>query len=353
MTRRDWVLALAGLCNGLLPACTRSFADVAPAAPSPTLARQAVAEPRPSLVAQAESPYSQLPPLAMDKEIVPATPAAQGPDPVLAPQQESLPPATAAAQVFISTPTAPDPVPVQEPQPAQEPPVLAAFRCVLEHRPAEALNRLEPLDKGNQELLLCLLPLTARLGEESVRQAGSPDVAFLLDQLNNVEAPLRSRADLVIDKMCFCSQIQSFGVYEPLTEPYVFHPGERAMVYVELRNFSSQKQEPQPGQVTYVTRLETSAEVAHYKKKVWPQGPDRFVFHRAGPDVSRTLRRDYFDNCRFPVPDLPPGDYTLWIQVEDVPTKRTVRRSLDFRVTTNVGARGSSGEPGAIRMNSE
>jgi len=39
------------------------------------------------------------------------------------------------------------------------------------------------------------------------------------------------------------------------------------------------------------------------------------------------------------VPDIPPGLYTLWIQVEDRGTNppRTVRGSLDFHVTNLPG----------------
>jgi hypothetical protein len=31
---------------------------------------------------------------------------------------------------------------------------------------------------------------------------------------------------------------------------------------------------------------------------------------------------------------MPAGAYTLWLKVTDVPTGRTTRRALDFRVTT-------------------
>ena len=352
--RRDYVLALAaGLCNSLLPACTRSFADATPAAPPAVLSRAERTAPPPTALAQAGSPYHPLAPLTFPKEITNEPPAEQVNDPGPVQRTEALPPPDRAPEKFIATQMTPEPAPPAEQQPVKEPPLITALRCVIEHRSEEARNWLEHLDKGNQELLLCLLPLTARLGEESAQKADGQDVAYLVDRMESVLVPLRSRAELLIGSMCFCSQIRLFGDYEPLPEPYVFHAGERAMVYVELRNFSSQKCESRPGQVTYVTRLETSAEILHHREKVWPLGPERFVFHRDGPDVSRTLRTDYFDNCRFPVPDLPPGEYTLWIQVEDVPTKRTVRRSLDFRVTTTVGARDSSGEHGAIRMNSE
>jgi hypothetical protein len=70
---------------------------------------------------------------------------------------------------------------------------------------------------------------------------------------------------------------------------------------------------------------------------------NRLVFRQAfgdrdRQDVSRTPRHDYFNNYRFCVPDMPPGQYTLWIQVEDMQTRdRVARRWLDFPVTTVPG----------------
>jgi hypothetical protein len=58
-------------------------------------------------------------------------------------------------------------------------------------------------------------------------------------------------------------------------------------------------------------------------------------------DRSRTPRQDFFVNFHFHTPNkLPPGSYTLWVQVEDMTPApdgtrrppRVARRSLDFQV---------------------
>jgi hypothetical protein len=392
MTWRDWMLTMGvGLCSSLLPACAGPLTGA-----RPLPARMAASgesshavgaldatpgESAPYTVAAApSSPYHALPPMSPMQQVKPEKQVEQVKYPASSVSRATLSPAqtptdldpgvpavpTTQAPSAVELPaTTPSPLQAEDPpgsaplsspevKSAAEPALLTALRCFLENRPVEALTLLSHYDKANQELLLCLLPLAACLGEESLQKASPEEVSFIMDQLAGLQVALRPRTSLVIDKMCFCSQIKTFGAYDALPEDYRFHPGERALVYVELRDFSSEKRELAPGQVTYVTRLQSSAEILDYnKKKVWPQGSDRFMFRRDGPDVSRTLRHDYFDNCRFAVPDLPPGAYTLWIQVEDVPTKRTVKRSLDFSVTTNVGVRGSSGESGAIRLNSE
>ena len=162
----------------------------------------------------------------------------------------------------------------------------------------------------------------------------------MLEELNSVMMPLRSQAALVIEKICFCQRIETFGIYEPLPADHRFRPGDLVHIYAEVRNFSPRRVELPSGQVSYVVELASSAEIEDYAgNRVYPQ---EITFHRRKPDESRTLRQDYFDNYHFVVPDLPPGAYKLWIQVEDVGTRpsRKARRSLDFYVT-NLSARRS------------
>ena len=54
-------------------------------------------------------------------------------------------------------------------------------------------------------------------------------------------------------------------------------------------------------------------------------------------DSSLSPRQDYCHFGRFTLPNLPPGAYTLWLKATDVPTGRSARRSLDFRVGSPKG----------------
>ncbi|HZU36412.1 MAG TPA: hypothetical protein VFA18_10915 [Gemmataceae bacterium] len=219
---------------------------------------------------------------------------------------------------------------------APTPPLVEAMRYFLDNRPGEAMLCLKGYDKENQELLLLLLPLAARLAEGKLTAGNAQDTMYFYDQLNRMLVDLRPRLNLVIDKVCFCRDIRGFGMYRPMpNDPPTYPRGDRMDIYVEVRNFSSTRQIGEGGRTVYVTRLRTSAEILTRDKrmKVWPAGNERFVFHRDGPDVCQALRHDYFDHCYFTLPqELPPGSYTLSIQVEDVSTKRVAREALDFIV---------------------
>jgi hypothetical protein len=239
-----------------------------------------------------------------------------------------------------------------------DPPLVAALRALMEKRPAEALDLLKGYDKASQELLLCLLPLAARLTEGGLQQPNPGEMAAVLEQLRALERPLAERAALGIDKMCLCRKIDSYGVYQKVPDDWAYatgvgdQPGELVQVYVELRNFASKQQGN-----SYETCLASSLEIRDYRGTlVWRRD------FQAQPDHSHSPRHDYFINYRFAVPPhVPPGSYVLWIQVKDLtgqpgkdaPAYRTARRSLDFRVHGTGTGRGSWGEPGVVLKSGE
>jgi hypothetical protein len=204
------------------------------------------------------------------------------------------------------------------------------MRCYLKKRPAEAVVLLERYDKANQALLVCLLPLAARLAEAGDHRSDPREVGELLAQLDSAVDLLRPKAQLSIEKMCFCTDIRRYGVYEPLDEDHEFRPGDCAQLYVELRNFSSEQQGNE-----HSIRLASTVEILRFNREsVWRQvchGEDH-------PDRSKTQRHDFFNNYPFIVPNLPPGHYTLKLQVVDVPTSRPAERTLDFRVGPGRGS---------------
>jgi hypothetical protein len=237
------------------------------------------------------------------------------------------------------------------PEPAPEEPLVTALRCLLDKHPAEALEQIRHYDKSNQDLLMHLLPLAVRLTQGSIDNASPTELSLVLDQLRGLERPLTAKASLTITKMCLCRGIvDRFGIYERLPDDYAFaagsdnQPGERVLVYVEFRNFMTL-----PNNTKFETRLMSTLEIHDYQgHPVWRQD------FPTPPDRSQTPRQDYFINYKFWVPQrLPPGSYTLWVQVKDVtgqsgkelPAHRVARRSLDFRVTgqgTTRGPRGGS-----------
>lgn len=348
MTWRSGLLALwAGVCGTLLPACLSTPTQHTVALP-PDPQPAADAPARPAATAAASS-YHVLPapppPAERSEEEDAAETDRSGARPTAA---GLVPPAAPPADPAVELPAAVVVTKVAESghePPAKEnkdPALVTALREFLDKRPADAIGQLKDYDRLSQELLLGLLPLTARAGEGNLEKASPEQLAILLDQVDSLEAPLRVRAPLEIDKICFCRRIEAFGVYDQLPDEPAFQPGDWALVYVELRNFTCERRDGAAGLVSYGTRLVSAAEIRDYAgKKVWPSGPDQLVFRRKGPEESRTPWHDYFDNCSLRVPALAPGRYTLWIEIQDVPTKRTVKRSLDFRVSSSVPDRGS------------
>ncbi|HEV3235701.1 MAG TPA: hypothetical protein VGZ25_01855 [Gemmataceae bacterium] len=243
--------------------------------------------------------------------------------------------------------------------PPVEEPLVIALRCLFEKHPAEALEQIRHYDKSSQDLLMHLLPLAVRLTQNSLDNLNPTELSLILDQLRTLEQPIAAKASLTINKLCLVRrEAERFGIYEKLPDDYVYaagsgeQPGERVLVYAEFRNFLSL-----PGANYCETRLMSTLEIRDYQgHPVWRQD------FPTPPDRSQTPRLDYFINYKFWVPQhLPPGSYTLWVQVKDVtglsgkepPAHRIARRSLDFRVTSHGTTHGSRGGPGVALQSGE
>jgi hypothetical protein len=382
MTRHTWTLAaVAGLYLSLVPACIHQGAAN-------------VANPAPELVGTADGLYGGESPYQPIKPTPPGRPpqtGAAGPDVDVGAARVDPPPthlpdvapgAGTAPQVNAPAPTAGGPdrqvqqaqfpaeptglerntVPPQgagsppegpqvlvvpplkvskasaEQAPPPLPPVVEALNCLLQDQPREALASMKRYNGPNRELLLGLLALAARLCDSGGLERADPhDLAAVVHHLDRMEESLQPHAALVIDKLCICRKIRSFGDYEPYRPNHRFHPGERDFrLYAEVRNFTSVQS--QVGEQTfYKICLEISAQILDEQgKQVWPPQGGWRTFERHDDEPSRTQRHDYFDNCWFTVPELPPGDYKLWIMVKDQPTGRTAKRPVDLHVTAGL-----------------
>ncbi|HEX4588360.1 MAG TPA: hypothetical protein VH120_00400 [Gemmataceae bacterium] len=207
-------------------------------------------------------------------------------------------------------------------------PLLAALKCYLNKSPEQAAQCLESMDPADRDLLTALLPLAVRLGDGALKSADPQDLAAVVADVQALVGPLRERAALEVPKLCFCrpkATPAQFGRYEQIEENHRFRPGEVVGLYVEVRNIICA-----PNGADYRTQVAMSMEVHNEQgETVWRSDPP------ARPDRSLSPRQDYCHVGWFKVPsDLPAGAFTLSLKVTDVPTGRTARRSLDFRVTT-------------------
>lgn len=332
MTRRFWVLVLgAGLCGSLGSGCRHTVPDsslVEPCAkPAPASQERAgvPAAPQPPVIDKPPKPGPQSEPRPDNKVANADDPLKVDLLPPLDRRASSVPSATLLTE--IKPMDVPQTTSVQKPE--AESPILAAFRCYLDRRPADAIALLSGYDKTNQDWLLCLLPLAARMTEGSLDRVNAKEAAVLLDQLNGLAEPLRARAPLFIDRICFCKTIESFGNYEPLPKDHSFRAGELVHVYVELRNFTNVKIERGSNDVLFVPNLDSKIEISNFGGELMFTDAVR----RGPPERTSSPRHDYFDGYQFSLPPkLKPGSYTLRIVVTDVPTQRTNSKTLDFHV---------------------
>ncbi|MBY0522669.1 MAG: hypothetical protein K2R98_04700 [Gemmataceae bacterium] len=347
MTRRDSILTLAAGLLGLLTGCSRLQTVSNGELLSPETHKSASPADAVAMQQPAPSPYAPVPtptgprvdPRELPNLTGPAvTPAVVATEPAPEPRVQQAtfgerpPPAEFDPRKPLPATLErhPGPTLIPPPEAKPDPPLVGALRCLLEKRPADAMTLLKTYDKPNQEVLLAILPLMARLDANSLEKVDAREIALAIEQLETVIAPLRLRAALVLDKMCFCRKIDKYGVYEALPEGYAFRPGELVQIYVELRNFASPEHDR-----WFETRLASAIRLVRVdggkEEVVYQQG-----FHdRDHPDLSRTQRHDYFINYRFCIKEnIPPGEYKLYLRVEDVPTGRFTERALDVRLTT-------------------
>ena len=327
MTRRSRILTLLlGLPASGLPGCL--FSDGRDAT---TVAKDGAAPPG-GLVVDTPSPYHahRPPPSPPPHDDKPGVEQAHFPDAVT--------PGGSAPYVKINEPPPlppPEPTAVKVDKAPPEPRLVTALRDLLENRSATALEDLQTFDGASRELLLTLLPLAARISDGGLDRATPQETAVLVEQLRQVEAVLRPRAALTLDRVGLCRKINGFGDSEPWPEDHVFqaegddHRGDRMQVYVEVRNFTSR-----PREAAYDTSLAGVVEIRDFK-----QGIVSRIDFPACVDHSQTARQDYFINFQFHLPRLPEGRYTLHVLVKDVlapvagdAAPRSASRSLDFSV---------------------
>jgi len=327
MSVRDNLLALAWAVSACwLAGCAHTVA-VMPEDPASAQApaRTALASTkRPDIL---QSASADRPPTGSPFGISQVKSGQPAPEPVRSPPPAPLSEAPGPTRNTANALQSCDPPVQAKPSIPEDPPLVAALRCYFNQQPAEAVALLERYDKPNQELLLTLLPLAVRLSEKNVPQLSAQEAGLLLAQLQGIVQPLRTRADLVVSKLCFCKEIKNFGEYVPLPDNHAFHPGERVYVYVEVQNFASEPQGKHS-----VTRLASALEIRKYNNgdRRW-----REEFPKSDEaDVSLSARTDLFRTCSFSIPEnLLPGDYTLHVEIKDVLTNRVAKRTLDFRVS--------------------
>jgi len=342
MTRQTWQLIVGlGWCVSMLSACSPTSISSRCGWLHPDQApTQLTNNGQPPIQSAEEEsePNSPANPLPFPRIIPPPPPlqkpqdstAVVGPPPLVDLTKPSPPPKPSPN---------PDPNPAahQEVSPEFNNALVVALNYMLKGQAPKAMESLKAYSPATQEYLWELLPILECLDKKGDKPLTAVDILKLQKQLENLMQTLRSRADLVIDKMCFCECIKGYDNYEPLPEGYEFkptqgngkRPGDLVQIYLQLRNFGSKEDHGQ-----FITCLNSTVELHQMfgkeKRAVWTKN---FLTDRT-PLRNPTMRNECFTKHTFCAPEIPPGRYMLTVQVVDQTGQpyRTASKTIDFIV---------------------
>lgn len=132
----------------------------------------------------------------------------------------------------------------------------------------------------------------------------SAEAAAHLEAAQNA---LRERAELVVHNLAFCTEVTSYGVYQPFASTQ-FKPGQEVLLYAEIENLKSDHRTD-----GFYTALESSYEIVDAQAK----SMDTRSFG-VTQETCRNQRRDFFIRYQFFLPKtLADGAYTLKLQIKD------------------------------------
>jgi hypothetical protein len=136
------------------------------------------------------------------------------------------------------------------------------------------------------------------------------------------EEQLAALANLEILNLCFCTEVDSFGVVTRFPK-YEFSPEQEVLLYCELENFVSR-----PVRGGYETRLQGSYQIV--------DSAGHKIADQALPedsDVCANRRRDFYIAYHLFMPQrIGPGQYQLRLVIEDMQGNKYGQSQLDFRI---------------------
>ena len=151
-------------------------------------------------------------------------------------------------------------------------------------------------------------------------------------ELRKANRYLGSLADLTVSNMTFCRRVTSFGIFEEFDE-FEFAAGQTTLVYVELENYRSE--DTARGQ-----RISFGGSYQIYDSHghTWA---DRELAEYE--EHAKQSRRDFFLHYRIAVPQqLPPGEYTLQLSIEDNVSHQIAQSQIQFEVVNRQQTKSTS-----------
>ena len=208
--------------------------------------------------------------------------------------------------------------------PARESILLEFMRYYLAKRPDEALAQLSGYDETRQRLLLGLLSAAVAIDKDGTKNLDPQESAVIASQLKGVVLDLLSpKASLVMTKACLCTLIRDYGDFDPISSGYRYVPEGHVEIYIELQNFTKNNK-GSGNEIWLSSRVDffyADGQPVPNSHIEFPQ--DRF------PTSTNAMSRDVHRAYTFNLPQsLAPGRYTMKLQVQDMPSHKTVERSF-------------------------
>lgn len=184
---------------------------------------------------------------------------------------------------------------------------------------------LAPLPTEDRELMNTVID-----GMVNFRSALRQDNNMLLSRkvrpLLEMADRLRAQADLSVPTIALCTQVRTFGEYDPI-DPARFDAGNDhdVVLYCEVENFSSQMDEKQFWQ----TKL--TQEAVLYSEQGLPVWADK---NQQINDISRRRRHDFFIVKLLKLPaNLGIGRYLMKVTITDQQVNRIAEATIPIVIT--------------------
>jgi hypothetical protein len=215
--------------------------------------------------------------------------------------------------------------------------LIAATTMVTPDR-ALATDALPGVTQREREILAEWQAFCARVGPR-LAETGDPEV--LVAEIEALHKALVRQPQLIVAQASLCTRVGGFGDYDEFPRnadgryAFLAHTGQRAVVYVEIEDFSSEAN--QKGQ--WVTKLSQQLEVISERDgiPVWRED------WQAGVDLSRNRREDFFITQVITLPErLGVGRYNLKIRIRDDQSGAEAEAAIDFEMVADPRMTGGS-----------
>ena len=153
--------------------------------------------------------------------------------------------------------------------------------------------------------------------------------SLALDHLRKAEDGLSPLASLQVNNIILCEEVKGFGNYTAFPSS-TFNAGQATIVYCEIENYKTSKTVSSRGVgPQFESEFQSSISIVNEDRQVVRQFTYQPII-----DKARRRRRDFYIHYTLTIPDdLPKGNYTLSLQVEDVKAGKTTQSPpVAFRV---------------------